>query len=315
MRCCAIRSAADDRRRPARRVPLRRHRFLDRRRADAGAERAAGEDLLHRLSCRGYDEAAHARRVAAHLGTDHTELYVEPRHALDVIPRLPTMFDEPFADSSQIPTYLVSELTRRHVTVALSGDGGDELFAGYNRYFWAAGWRAPSACCRARCAARRPPRAARCRRRPGTGCSPSCRAAWRHAAARRQAAQARRRSLEHRRSGRALSAAGEPMGAAGGDRAARHASRTARCGTRPSTRDFPDLVSRMQYLDMVTYLPDDILTKVDRATMAVSLEGGCRSSTTAWWPLPGPCRCDSRCGAGRASGCCARCSTATCRGT
>ena len=218
-----------------------------------------------------FDEASHAEAVARHLGTEHTTFRVSGEEACGVVPKLSQMYDEPFADSSQIPTHLISLLTRQKVTVALSGDGGDELFTGYNRYRWAERFWTPFA------------------RMPGP---------VRHlsAAALRSIPQGAYDGLS-----RLLPAVYRPQQA--GFNAHRIAdlialpsidavyeqlvSQTNRPaaflnGVHDETgtwlKDVPfaaglaDPVDRMRYADLMAYLPDDVLTKVDRASMAVGLE-------------------------------------------
>jgi asparagine synthase (glutamine-hydrolysing) len=217
----------------------------------------------------GYNEAPQAAAVARHLQTEHTELTVTSRQALDVIPKLPEWYDEPFADSSQIPTYLVSAMTRQHVTVALSGDGGDELFAGYNRYqLTQRVWRTLSLLPRAlrqsaaaALTAISPDRwtsllaALPARLRPPQAGDKVHKAA---AVLRLDSPDAiYRRLVSHWEPSEITPQAHEPQSLLDDPTLA---------------KEFPDLTSRMQFLDLVTYLPDDILTKVDRASMAVALE-------------------------------------------
>ena len=217
-----------------------------------------------------FDESAHAKAVAKHLGTDHTELFVTPQDALNTIPELPRWYDEPFADSSQIPTLLLSRLTRNHVTVALSGDGGDEVFAGYNRYFWATRiWNNTEHV-------------------PGFA---------RHVAADliKFISPTRWDELASLipskrippQFGDKLHKIADVLSADSIDQVYRRlisqypdpdsmllngAEHKGVLWDKTTTRDRPDAIGRMQMLDILTYLPDDILTKVDRASMAVSLE-------------------------------------------
>jgi asparagine synthase (glutamine-hydrolysing) len=193
-----------------------------------------------------YNEAPYAKAIAQHLGTDHTEVILSQSDALAIVPKLPSIYSEPFADSSQIPTRLVSEVTRRSVTVALSGDGGDELFSGYDRYrYWpkisAARKMAPSPV----------------RRVVAKG---SIRVAG--------------RLLSGKKADRAqkfLRSFGSPSGAG-------YRSLMSDNDDAPSfvinASDLPSFhqSDNTQLLDTLTYLPDDILTKVDRASMSVSLE-------------------------------------------
>ncbi|MCK1519568.1 MULTISPECIES: asparagine synthase (glutamine-hydrolyzing) [unclassified Bradyrhizobium] len=216
-----------------------------------------------------FNEAPHAAAIAKHLGTDHTELIVTSQQALEVVPKLSEIFDEPFADSSQIPTYLVSAMTREHVTVALSGDGGDELFSGYNRYqLTRRSWRMLSLV------------PAPLRRALAAGLTSVSTERWNaifeylpeHSYPRlpgdkihkfanvlglNDVDELYRRLISHWDPSRIAPSLAETRGVLW-DSSVR--------------TDFPNLLDRMQFLDSVTYLPDDILTKVDRASMAVALE-------------------------------------------
>jgi asparagine synthase (glutamine-hydrolysing) len=214
----------------------------------------------------GYNEAEHAKAVAQHLGTEHTELYVSAQQALALIPKLPSLYVEPFADSSQIPTYLVSQLARQHVTVSLSGDGGDELFCGYNRYqmtaqLWGILQQVPKPLRRAAAAAI-------------TAVPPS-----RWDSLGRWLTVARLGDKLHK--GAAL--LGHTTVAELYRGMVSHWSEPdalvlgAQEPATTLTSDQPELtglsaVERMMALDMFSYLPDDILAKVDRAAMGVSLE-------------------------------------------
>jgi asparagine synthase (glutamine-hydrolysing) len=221
------------------------------------------------------DESRHARAVAEHLGTDHTDLIVTERDALEVVPMLATMYDEPFADSSQIPTYLVSRLARREVTVSLSGDGGDELFAGYNRHVWVnAIWRrvgwVPRPVRQAVAAAVLALPQARWEQlfgAMGPVLPPSLRHRWPGAKLHKLAGVAGVRSPEAMY--RDLTSHWRDPGSlvVGGSEPA-----TLLSDPRAAAGGLTDVTQRMMLLDLLTYLPDDILTKVDRASMAVSLE-------------------------------------------
>lgn len=220
---------------------------------------------------RAYDEATAARRIAAHLGTEHTELYASQADALAVIPLLPAMYDEPFADSSQIPTYLVSQLARRHVTVSLSGDGGDELFGGYNRHLWAARiWRR----------AARVPRPIRSAvARLVTSVPPATWDKLVHAMPLH-----RLNMVAPRLPGEKVHKLAQLLGSRSAADAylgliSQWSPADVVIGGSPDEAialDAPagggELAEAIMYMDLVGYLPNDILVKLDRASMAVSLE-------------------------------------------
>ncbi|MDE2580113.1 MAG: asparagine synthase (glutamine-hydrolyzing), partial [Rhodospirillales bacterium] len=220
----------------------------------------------------GFDEAGPAEAVAAHLGTEHTTFRVTAKDALDVVPLLPAIWDEPFADESQIPTYLVARLARQHVTVALSGDGGDESFGGYARH---------AAAARLEAALRLPLWLRRAGAATLLGLGPDrldglLARIQDHAGAGRVETPGRLRKMagalaaadEARLYQQLLSLAPDPLARDRSDIG------SSGCDTNRMAA-LPDLASRLMYRDTVGYLPGDILVKLDRASMAVSLEARC----------------------------------------
>jgi len=221
-----------------------------------------------------YNEANSAKKVARHLGTAHTELYVSPVEAMAVIPRLPTLYDEPFSDPSQIPTFLISQLARRDVTVSLSGDGGDELFAGYTRYFWGRRiWQT----------IRRVP--LRLRGFAATGLTMLSPTSWEAIYQRLDPLLPEK--IKQRNPGEKLhklvdllrTETPEALYLALVSHWKTPASLVLGAAEPPTVLtdhtqwpNVPDFPHRMMYLDTMSYLPDDILVKVDRASMGVSLE-------------------------------------------
>jgi asparagine synthase (glutamine-hydrolysing) len=215
-----------------------------------------------------YDESQQARRVAQHLHTDHTEVILSAEDALNLVPRLPSVYCEPFADSSQLPTLLLTQLTRRRVTVALSGDGGDELFGGYRRYsLGTQSWARMS----------KIPRGTRRAVSFGVRAVPT--AAWDSVARiARPLTPARLRVRmpgDRMHKAARLLACGHP-GEVYDQLMSQNWAAAFVLGAAPAAGPpwpgMAEATHSMMLLDTLTYLPDDILVKVDRAAMSVSLE-------------------------------------------
>ena len=213
-----------------------------------------------------YNEAEYARAVARHLATDHTEYFVTAKEAMDVIPLLPVLYDEPFADSSQIPTHLVSRMARKHVTVSLSGDGGDELFCGYNRHVWLnAIWKK----------VRHLPQPLR---KASAAFLRTIPADWSEKYLRKRKAGVLSEQIQKLAS--ILDMRDPEMMylvlASFWDQPSSLVLNSKEPPTTFSDRDrwpnFPNFLDRLLYMESATSLPDNMLVKVDRAAMGVSLE-------------------------------------------